>query len=424
MSNMRPDFLDKNKHGLSRATPAGTRGRGSASHALICGFALAASALLMCALSAFHSSDGRTPERIAPGPSGRAVNPGRQLYVSIAGNDRADGSREHPWATIQHAANQSASGDTVHVAPGHYYSAVTTRVSGTPSARMRFISDTKWGAKVIALTSYTAWENQGDYVDIEGFDITGDGNLGILNMGSFVRVLGNHVHDIPAKCSADGGAGIDQGSYTAHDNDTIGNLVHNIGDVYVSCPRVHGIYHANLRGHVWNNIVYSNQGYGIHLWHAPVDVVVANNLVFHNGLGGITVGAGDAPGGIIADGMVVTNNIVIDNGTWGAGWGIVESGRIGTRNLYSNNIVWGNRRGVALENGHDLGSIYSDPKLLNYKNDGTGDYHLSPSSPAIEAGSQTGAPPIDFDGRTKSAGKPEIGPFQSGERPAVWPFAY
>jgi len=367
-------------------------------------------------------SCGQAPQSMPAGNSLSAAGAGRNLYVSAAGADSSDGSATHPWATIQHAADQATPGDTIHVAPGSYASAVTTVASGTSSAHIRFLSDVKWGAKIVAASSYTAWENRGDYVDIEGFDISGGGNLGILNLGSFVRILGNHVHDIPAKCSADGGAGIDHGNYAAHDNDTIGNLVHNIGDVNIACPRVHGIYHSNLRGHIWNNIAFNNQGYGIHLWHAPVNVVVANNLVFHNGDGGITVGAGDAPGGVTADSMIVANNILIENGTWGAGWAIVESGRIGMSNMYSNNIVWRNLRGIALENGHDTGTINADPQLLRYINDGFGDYHLSAASPAIGAGTQTGAPPIDFDGHARSQTSIDIGPYQSGSGAPVWPY--
>src|ERR1044071_9097131 len=206
-------------------------------------------ASIAAVLAGWGASCGRGSETT---PTETPISPteaGRHLYVSMTGNDSNTGSAEHPWATVQHAAEQVAPGDTVHVSPGLYAAAVKTLVSGTPTAHIRFISDVKWGAKIIAAMSYTAWENRGDYVSIEGFDISGDGNLGILNLGSFVRILGNHVHDIPAKCNANGGAGIDHGEYTAHDNDTIGNVVHNIGNVNVACPRVQGIYHSNLRGH-------------------------------------------------------------------------------------------------------------------------------------------------------------------------------
>ena len=369
------------------------------------------------------SSCGQAMEKGASNGPAASAGTGHVFYVSMGGNDNNDGSSGHPWATIQNAANRVAAGDTVHVMPGTYSTAVKSVVSGTSSQRIRFISDTKWGAKIIAHSTYTAWENRGDYVDIAGFDITGDGNLGILNLGSFVRIVGNHVHDIPAKCTADGGAGIDHGNFAGHDNDTVGNIVHNIGDVSALCPRVHGIYHANQGGHVWNNIAFDNPGYGIHLWHAPANVVVANNLAFHNGDGGITVGAGDAPGGVTADDMIVTNNILLDNGILGAGWAIVESGRIGAHNQYSNNIIWGNRRGIALEHGRDFGTINADPRLVHYTNNGSGDYRLAGGSPAIAAGTQAGAPSIDFDGRSRQAGQAaDIGPYAFSNAPAVWPF--
>lgn len=382
---------------------------------------VAAPILVLLASSRWHSGSAiPTSPATFYLPSTSGAPPATEYYVRVTGNDADEGSARRPWASLRRAAQAVTAGTLVHVGPGTYIGAVKTTTSGTPAARITFLSDVKWGAKIIAPGSYVAWENDGDYVEIEGFDITGDGNIGILNLGSGVRIIGNTVHDIPAKCSNDGGAGINNANYAAHDDDTIGNVVHDIGNVDVPCPRVHGIYHSNLRGHVWNNISYRNQGYGIHLWHAPVDVTVANNLVFHNGDGGITVGAGDAPGGVTADGMIVTNNIVIDNGTWGAGWGIEESGRIGAHNLYSNNIVWNNRRGVALDVGHDIGTINSDPKLLSYTNDGTGNYRLSASSPARMAATPKGAPPVDFDGRTRPA-EPDIGPYQFGSPSPVWP---
>ena len=45
---------------------------------------------------------------------------GRYLYVSPAGHDTADGSRAHPWRSIQRAADVAQPGDTIVVAPGSY----------------------------------------------------------------------------------------------------------------------------------------------------------------------------------------------------------------------------------------------------------------------------------------------------------------
>jgi hypothetical protein len=351
------------------------------------------------------------------------------FYVSPAGSDAANGRANAPWATIQHAADAARPGTIVHVAPGTYIGAIKTATSGTAAARITFLSDTKWGARIIAPNSDSVWENRGDYVDIEGFDITGDGRLGILNLSSFVRIMGNHVHDIPAKCSSNGGAGIDNANYGASDNDIIGNLVHDIGaTLAVKCGTVQGIYHSNLRGHIVNNIVYRAWAYGIHLWHAPKDVIIANNLVFQNGEAGILIGAGDAPGGAVASGMIVVNNMILNNpsSSWGNGQAIVESGLTGTDNKYIKNLIWNNKQGIVLQNGFGaVGTISADPQLVNYQADGSGNYHLSSSSPAIAAGTLMGVPRIDFDGRIRpTTTPPDIGPYQTNAGQTVWPWTF
>jgi hypothetical protein len=273
-----------------------------------------------------------------------------------------------------------------------------------------YVSEQRWGAR-ISSNAESVWSQAGDYVDIVGFDITGTGRLGITNYGSYVRIVGNHVHDIPASCSSNGGAAIDNADYEAHDSDLIGNVVHDIGTFDSDCHTVHGLYHANLRGHVVNNIAYHNFGWGIHTWHAPVDLVIANNLVFENQQGGIVVGAGDSPGGVTADGFWVANNIVIHNKEYG----IVEGGLTGTNNRYLNNVLFGNELGgVSLQNGNvDEGSIEQDPSLVDYQPDGSGDYHLTAGSPAIDTGVPERAPADDFDGVPRPQGEGfDIGPYE------------
>src|SRR5262249_53996954 len=151
------------------------------------------------------------------------------FYVAPGGSDSNSGSASAPWATIQHAANVVTPGSVVHVAPG-IYGPVTTGISGAPGARIRFVSDVKWGARVQNDRAASVWMNSGNHVDIVGFDITGNVEVGIENDASFVRIIGNHVHDIPGSCSSNGGAGIDNAAFNATDNDVIGNVVHDIGN--------------------------------------------------------------------------------------------------------------------------------------------------------------------------------------------------
>jgi hypothetical protein len=330
-------------------------------------------------------------------------------YVSMTGRDANDGSQQAPWASLSRAATSVRPGDTVHVSPGMYTTLVTTAIAGTASSRIRFISDVQWGALIATKGAYTSWKNEGDYVDIMGFDISGDGSLGVLNMGSHVRIIGNKVHDVPVvECTKNGGAGIMNGNYSAADNDIIANIVTNIGDRARRCPRVHGIYHANRGGHIWNNISSGNEGWGIHLWHAANAVVVANNLAFDNGEGGIKVGAGDSPGGVVADDMVVTNNILIRNTR-----AIAERGYTGHNNLYSNNVIYANERGLVLVNGKERGTITADPQLVDSR----------PTALKSQSGTPMGAPPLDIEGRPRPSGRfPEIGPFESGTKPKPWPW--
>jgi parallel beta-helix repeat protein len=345
----------------------------------------------------------------------------KDYYVSSSGSDSNPGTVKKPWATLKHAAAAVEPGATIHVAPGTYRGSIITRVSGTPDARVRWISDAKWGAKLVGDSSEAVWRNYGNYVDIEGFDITGDSKNGIFNLASNVRITGNQVHDMVAPCGSpkSRGGGIDNGGYTTADNDVIDNVVHDIGTP-ANCPdhHGHGIYHSTLRGHIFNNISYRNGGCGIHLWHAANNVVVSNNLTFSNGICGIVVGAGDAPGGITNDNTLVSNNIVLYNGSYG----IYETGYTGRGNRYLNNIVYGNSRGAfKLSNGlKDVGTITADPQtiFLNWQSDGNGDYRLKPGSPAIGKGTPDGAPGTDHAGAARTGKQPDIGPFSAVESKA------
>jgi hypothetical protein len=270
------------------------------------------------------------------------------------------------------------------------------------------------------------WRNDGDYVDIAGFDISGDGAVGILNMASNVRIVGNHVHDIPAPgCTSNGGAGINNANYSGHDDDVIGNLVNRIGDQALRCIRVHGIYHSNAGGHIWNNISCDNQGWGIHLWHAPRSVTIANNLVCRNHEGGIVIGAGDDPRDAHpADHMLVTNNILFRNGPATALFAIDEFGLVGDDNHYLNNLVFPRQQRISLQHGNRITeTIWTDPEFINSSAQGEPDYHPTGASPAIGKGTNAGAPPFDMDGGARPvAGRWDVGPYQYHSQGKPWPF--
>jgi hypothetical protein len=150
------------------------------------------------------------------------------------GKRHNDGSQAHPFATLQQAASVVTPGTPVHVLPGIYTDPVTLTSDGIAQARIIFRSETRWGAKIKTTGSQAPWITRADYIDIVGFDVTSSGSRdGIDNQSSFIRTIGNHVHDIPGGCDSTGGSGIDDGNYQAHDDDIIGNVVDHIGETYL-----------------------------------------------------------------------------------------------------------------------------------------------------------------------------------------------
>jgi hypothetical protein len=342
-------------------------------------------------------------------------------YVATTGADTNPGTQAAPYRTIAKAASVVLPGETVHVAAGTYRQVLSLNRSGTATARIRYVSDTRWGAKILPPSrskGETVVTVGGDHVDIEGFDISASGfstfRTGLLNTGEHVAMRRNRVHHIPASSVSNlGGSGINSlpegplGWYYGVDVEILGNHVHDIGPVG-SSGLVHGIYVSHPQARVFNNIVCRVPGGGIHLWHNPSDIVIAHNLVVAAGTG-IIVGAGDSPGTGVARDITVASNIVR-----GGGAAILETGVTGTGNRYLNNLLYGNSRDtISLKTGVQSGTIVADPLQADFRADCAGDYHLTSASPAVDAGSATDAPSVDHDGNARPQGdEVDIGPYE------------
>jgi hypothetical protein len=338
-----------------------------------------------------------------PADPGRPAAPRQHLYVATNGDDRNPGTRAKPFKSINKAASLATPGTEVRVASGRYPGPVKTTRDGDKNARISFVSEKRWGAEIIGGDDgAAAWQNDGDYVDVVGFDISGDNEDGLSTAGSYSRLVKNRVHGFNrSNCVNTANSG-----YTLHDIDVIGNVVYDCGNMRLD----HGIYVGHTGGTVANNIVYGSTGYGIHCWHNCNRLTITNNLVFNNKDGGIVIGQGDGPnnGSVDADGFTVANNIVVFNGT-----GIAEEGATGKNNKFIKNVVFGNKQAMDLQTGKEIGTIRADPKFVDYKADGSGDYRLQPSSPAVNAGTTTGAPDLDIAGnRRPQGGAVDVGAYE------------
>jgi len=318
------------------------------------------------------SQSGRTTEGVArtvPNSTGSGGSHTHVHYVSPAGSDRSDGGATHPWATIQHADRVVQPGDTVVVLNGTYSGDILLRSSGIAGSPITYVAQNKWQAKLVGTNSgdgTAVIRVTGGHLIIKNFDITGTDALGVLlassgTSASFNQAIGNYVHDLTTPCDKNGGAGLDTGggdnySGISHD-DFIGNVVVNIrgtpGCITGVSPA--GIYEAVPYGVVANNIVI-NAGYAIQCWHNAHHETIARNILVNN-VRAITVGAGDAPGGISNDYTVVKENVIVGS----LSWAIAESGETGRHNTYTDNMLFNNPSGITLEHGLTAtGTIHSN----------------------------------------------------------------
>jgi hypothetical protein len=367
-------------------------------------------AACVAALLATCAACGSRPEPLPPGPAldatyaspPAALSPESdqaRLYVATDGDDGNPGTEQAPFRTIEQAATVATPGTTVIVGDGTYEGAVVTRASGTENARIVFVSASKWGAKLVGREDDddAVWRNYGDYVDIQGFDVSGDipQGTGIGQTGSHSRILENRVIGVQGNCLS-----TNNDDYSMVDDDFIGNVVGRCGTSALD----HGIYPSGDGGTISNNISYGNTGFGIHCWHACNRQVITNNLVFDNHEGGILIGQGDGPnnGDVDADDMVVANNIVVDNGAEG----IRENGATGADNTYLNNIINDNAdEAIDLQTGRESGTLTSAPAFVDFQRDGSGDYRLQPWSVGVNGGTSDGAPPVDIVGTPRPQGE-------------------
>ena len=333
-------------------------------------------------------------------------------YVSPTGSDSAAGTKAAPFKTLARAAKAATKASTtVWVAPGTYAGGIKTTASGTSSARIYWVSTTKWGAKIVPPSSSTnnnAWDNRGNYVSIIGFDVDGTNSgsgtkwtHGIYTGGSYGMIADNHIHNIAksVSCTSAGGSAIGVDSYY-HGvmTDVVSNVVNDIGPA--GCTYVQGIYFSTS-GTIKNNLVYRVGAVAIHLWHDATNVIITNNTVAASNFG-MVIGGGDfyfSTAG--ANNVFVANNIVYDNK-----YGISEQGVTGKQNVYKNNLIYKNTTyNTSLRNGLvATATISSDPLFKGYSRTATTpDFHLTTSSPTIARGIATNAYPTDLDGKPRNA---------------------
>ena len=247
------------------------------------------------------------------------------------GDDAHPGTLEEPWATLQHAADTIAAGDTVWVRAGSYQGAHFT-TSGTaaqpivlqafPGEEVSIDADNPVTPDGINLEGVS-------YMTVQGFRVDGRTRTGIR------AVLCEHVTLRDNRADQNGVWGIFTGfcdDLLIEGNTTTGSVVE------------HGIYVSNSgdRPVIRDNLVFGNHANGIHM-NGDVSqggdgvissAVVENNIIFDNGIGGGS--------GINCDGVtdsILRNNLIYDAHASGISLFRIDGGAPSTNNKVYNNTV-------------------------------------------------------------------------------------
>ena len=97
---------------------------------------------------------------------------GTIYYLSPDGSDENPGTKEKPWATLNHASEQVQAGDTVILRPGSYEGTLCPKQDGTAEAPITFISEVRRGAVLIGeMERYAVDVEERHYLHFGGFVI-------------------------------------------------------------------------------------------------------------------------------------------------------------------------------------------------------------------------------------------------------------
>ena len=228
--------------------------------------------------------------------------------VTLDGADTSDGSAEHPWRTLQHAANTVPVGGTVWLRSGSYVGFTMTR-SGNPGMPIVFAG---WPGDARPVVDGAF----GARIDVVKFSAVHD-----------VRIQGLTIRGAAGGSFSGSGLRVENGS---------------------------------ARVEIRDDLITENQGFGV-IADTSTEVLVVDNEISHNAAGVYLSHAG--AGTIVRDNRIhhtdrMLRNTIIPTNDDAGGDAIVLHKTTGAT-LITGNLVWGNRA-LSYDYGWDGGaySIY------------------------------------------------------------------
>jgi parallel beta-helix repeat protein len=398
----------------------------------------------------------------AAGPAALAVT--GTLYVdrnATTCSDMGLGTQSQPYCTIGAAASAASPGTSVLVmTSGTYLENVNVNHSGSLGTPITF-GPAPGASVTISGQSHGFTVTSQSWITITGFNITGTSSDGILlTNASHIVLTGNHVSYAGQPVSGQTEPGITLSGTTDSqiDNNTVDNNTSAGIGLYSGSTGVevgHNLLFNNAAkwtrlavaidvqsasATVDYNFVYDNEDSGIQLYPGADNGAVFGNVTFNNGDHGIDVR--NVSGGVVTGNTVyhnctsginvegtstnsiIENNIAVDNAVYPAYNGISCSRGTGniriadsapTTTTQNFNLVYLTTAGHLYEwlatsysspallfaaTGQEANGIQADPTWVNSAN---GNFHLVPSSPAIDSANSAAPsePAFDIEGNQR-----------------------
>jgi len=215
------------------------------------------------------------------------------------------------------------------------------------------------------------------------------------------KVHHNYIHDLPKRL----GIYVDSYKEYTHNIDVYQNIVRDCYDGGFALSAEAGGLLENIN--IYNNIAYHNMTFGIIIsnWdmaltssHPMKNIKIINNTFYNNQWDGEEWGGGIIIENKKPDGLIIRNNICSENLEQILVEGPVDMSKV----IIEYNLVFGTQTDILTNS-----NINSNP---NFVNASTADFHLKSTSSAINKGTSSDAPDIDFNGVSRT--NPDIGAYE------------
>ena len=327
------------------------------------------------------------------------------FYVNPDGSDDNDGlAPDRPFRTLFHAVDGLTAGDVVYVAPGTYpllphapgeplpaEVAEFADIEGTTAQPVSFIAD---------ITGEKTLTDPGEVV------IDGTNQAIGLRVSRSTNIIIDGFHVIRTRVN--NGAGIQVRSDS--NNATVRNCVISQSGDGIRVENANDVL-------IFNNLIYDNDNRGIRISNGSVRARIINNTIVNNENRGVAIGGANAQN-VAPTGATLRNNLIQNNSNVSIS---IEDGPPSALEGYTGNfnLVFyapladqtKTYRPTTIVGAND---VNEDAALVD---PGDGDFHLQPTSPAIDAGTGNIGDALLamlFDRATTADGVPDDPPVDIG----------